>query len=259
METIEELLQDDVEQKFHKLKDKREKRKKKWRRLRRVTLALILCFGILYYVSDYSKVKRLYVVGNRFYDMEDVFSIAGISYETRYLFTPGFYIEWQLEKDPFIKQADVSVKWNGIVTMNITEETIIGYVVDNDGQTFAILGDGKKYAIQESQLESIVYYPLISGLSEENISLLAKSLMNSENPVKDKYISMISEVRPYETSYDNNMVKLIMQDGNTIYSSYAGLGLLNYYTSVLERLNSTHVCLIVQESTHSIISTECSS
>ncbi len=259
METIEELLQDNAEQKLHKLKDKREKRTKKWKRLRRVSLILLLCVGTLYYFSDYAKVKRLYVSGNRFYKSETVFSIANVSYDTRYLFTPGFYIKWKLEKDPLIKQAEVSVDWNGTVTMNILEETIIGYIVDNAGQTSAILGDGTRHTIQEAQLESIIHYPLISGLSDENISLFAKSLTNPENPVKDKYISMISEVRPYETSYDNNMVKLVMQDGNTIYSSYVGLGLLNYYTSVLERLNKTHVCLIVQESTNSIISTECSS
>lgn len=259
METIEDIVQASIEKSSNQGKSKKERRKKKWKKIRYIVFFLILCFGVFYFISDYAKVKRLYVTGNRFYDTNEVLSIANLSYETRYALTPGFYIKWKLERDPLIQEANVTVDWNGTIAIQVVEETIFGYIVNNDGQAFAILKDGKKHEIQKDQLESIVHYPLISGLSDENLALLATSFMNAENPIKDKYLSMISEIRPYATSYDANMLQLVMQDGNVIYTSYAGLGLLNYYTSVLERLNSTHVCLIVQESTNSIISTECPS
>ena len=49
-------------------------------------------------------------------------------------------------------------------------------------------------------------------------------------------ISMISEILPHKESYDEHMVKIVMQDGNTIYASYDSLGLLNAYKSALKDL-----------------------
>ena len=39
------------------------------------------------------------------------------------------------------------------------------------------------------------------------------------------------------------MVKIVMQDGNTIYASYDSLGLLNAYKSALKDLKGKKVCV----------------
>ena len=69
---------------------------------------------------------------------------------------------------------------------------------------------------------------------------------------------MISEIVPYATSYDEHMVKIIMSDGNTIFTSYESIPLLNSYLDTLMELKKDKACLWPDINTGSIQSLDCS-
>ena len=120
-----------------------------------------------------------------------------------------------------------------------------------------MIDDGTSKEITSSDLSIIVDYPLIDGFSKEERINLAKSF-SQEEEVDETIIHMISEMVPYETSYDEHMVKIVMQDGNTIYTSYESMPLLNDYLATLKSLKKKNVCLWPDVATHSIHNESCS-
>lgn len=257
MEDLEDILYDDVEAKFLTLQNKKKNRKKRKRRRRLLILLVLICIGALYFYSDISKVKSLVVKGNRFYSKEMVLKKADLSYDTRYIIMPKFYIEWQLKKDKFIKDATVTKGMDGAIKITIVEKTIVGYFIEN-GKNYVLVSDGSQIEMKSEELDRIVNFPLIDGFSKTERKKLADSFIESKNAVKPEIIAMISEMQPYQTSYDKHMVKIVMQDGNTIFTSYDSMSLLNDYIGTLKKLNKTNVCLWPDAATRSMHNESCS-
>ena len=256
MEEINDLLYDDVEAKYLALQNKKKNRKKRKRKNRLCFLLIAAALAAMYFISDFSKVKSLDVNGNVFYTKQAVLKKAGLSYDSRYIIIPRIYLEWKLEKDELIEDATVHKGLDGAIMIDIKEKSIIGYYVEN-GKNYALVNDGTSLEIESSKLDAIVNYPLVDGFTAEERKKLAKSFGGKEK-VKDSIIAMMSEIIPYKTSYDSHMVKIIMQDGNTIFTSYESMPLLNDYLGTLKRLKKSNVCLWPDAATHAIHNENCS-
>jgi len=256
LEDINDLLYDDVEAKYLALQNKKKNRRKKKRKKRLLILLVALALAALYFISDFSKVKSLDVRGNSFYTKQMVLQKAGLTYDSRYIVIPRFYLEWKLEKDDLIEAATVHKELDGAITIEVKEKSIVGYYIDN-GKNYALVNDGSSLVIDSTMLDTIVNYPLVDGFTATERKKLAKSF-GGKQKVEDSIVQMISEMVPYETSYDKHMVKIIMQDGNTIFTSYESMPLLNDYLGTLKRLKKSNVCLWPDAATHSIHNENCS-
>lgn len=259
MEDIKELLYDDVEQKYIALQDKKKKRKKRIRRTRRIVILTLLVGGMVYFFSDFSKVKSLSVSGNTYYSEEDILSMADLSYETRFALMPSIFIQWNLEKQALIEQVDVEKDWNGAITIQVQEKTILGSLSDEAGVTYVIASGNPfvKLEVDDGHKRQLAHFPLLGAFDDENLQKLVDAFNIKKREVNPEIIAMISEIQPYARSYDEHMVKLIMQDGNTLFSSYDGIPLLNDYKQVLRSSNKTHVCMELDESNASIYESSC--
>lgn len=257
MEELDDILYDDVEAKYLALQNKKKNRKKKRRKRRLMILFILLAVGFLYFNSDMSKVKSLEVSGNVFYTKEEVLKKAQLSYNTRYIVIPKMYIEWKLEQDTFIEDVRVHKDMNGAISIEIQEKAMIGYLVE-DGKNYVVMSDGHKVLLDKENLSSMLNLPSIDGFKDEELKKLAKAFSMQKQEVKPEIIHMISEIVPYATSYDPHMVKIIMQDGNLIYTSYESIPMLNSYLDTLKGLNKDHACLWPDINTGSIQSLDCS-
>lgn len=262
MEDLKDILYDDVEQKFIELQDKKKKRKIRWRRVKNIVILAILIIGTIYFASDYSKVKSLSVSGNTYYTDKDILNMADLSYETRYVIMPKFMIQWNLGKYDLIDSVDVIKNLQGAIQLEVHEKKILGSVKDKDGKTYVIVcGKEKqpfeKYEVDDAHLSSLVHYPVLGNFDDENMQKLVDAFTINKREVSADLITMISEIQPYSRSYDKHMVKLIMQDGNTLYSAYDGIPLLNDYKQVLRSSSKSHVCLELDETNASIYESAC--
>lgn len=261
MEDINDLLYNDVEAKFLALQNKKKKRKKRRRKIRLIVLSVLILGGTLYFTSDSSKVKSLDVSGNLFYTKNMVLKKASLSYNTRYIIMPKLYIEYKLKQDDMIEDAEV-VKANGSIHIKIKEKTSVGYFV-KDEKNYVLLDDGSKKEISEDNLSVIANFPLIDGFDDKQLVNLAKSFAVKDREVSQEMISMISEIHPYKASYDANMVKLIMQDGNFIYTDYASMPLLKDYKEVvlknIKEGKKKRLCVLMDDATANIHTEDCSS
>ena len=262
MEDLKDILYDDVEQKFIELQDKKKKRKIRWRRVKNIVILTVLVIGTVYFASDYSKVKSLSVSGNTYYTDKDILHMADLSYETRYVIMPKFMIQWNLGKYDLIDSVDVIKNLQGAIQLEVHEKKILGSITDKDGKTYVIVcGKEKqpfeKYEVDEGHIASLVHYPKLGNFDDENMQKLVDAFTLNKREVSAELIAMISEIQPYSRSYDKHMVKLVMQDGNTLYSAYDGIPLLNDYKQVLRSSGKSHVCLELDETNASIYEREC--
>lgn len=257
MEQLETFLHDDMEAKFLALQNKKRKRKRRRRKIQFVCSLIILISVTLYFISDASKVKTLEVQGNLYYSSEQILDQAGLSYESRYILHPSFWLKFKLKNLELIESINIKKSLDGKISIQIEEKKVIGYYI-TDEENKLLLGDGSSYTVSESNLEKIVNYPLIDGFSDEQLQNLAASFTISGNEVSDEIISMISEIQPHEESYDEHAVKIIMQDGNTLYGSYDDIPVLNYYLQTLKDLEGSNVCLFMMADEGSMPKMDCS-
>lgn len=260
MENLKDILYDDVEQKFIELQDKKKKRKQRWKRMKYILFFGGIIIGSAYFLSDYSKVKSLSVSGNLYYSDSDILNMADLSYETRYIIMPKVLIQWNLGKSDIIESVDVFKTINGAIHLEVKEKKALGYYIGEDAKTYLVIASSplQKVEVSEEDKDSLLHYPLLTGFDDEQLQNLVNAFNQNKREVGVEMISMISEMTPYKRSYDENMVKFTMQDGNTIFSSYDAVPLLNDYKAVLRKTPGNHVCLDMDENTASITSTaEC--
>ncbi|MEG0423600.1 MAG: FtsQ-type POTRA domain-containing protein [Erysipelotrichaceae bacterium] len=252
MASIKDFLYDDKEEKLNEIQNRISRRKRRFKLFKRCFISLLLLLGILYFISDYSKVKSLRVENNVYYSQEDILKKADLSYNTRHLLVPTFYIEHILGEDPLIKEVDVNKNIQGNITIKVKEEKVIGYLAKDNKNITILLGNGKTFDLDIKYLSNIIYLPYLSEFTTKELKELAHAFNRKGKEVDQSIISSISDIKPFTTSYDQHMIKIWMQDGNRIYSSLKGIPLLNTYKKVLEKIETTplkgsNVCLWADE------------
>lgn len=250
-------IYDEHDRKMQELQIRKKRRRRKWKIFRWSFFCMILVLGTLYFVSDYSKVKSLTVKNSTFYTEEEILNKAGLSYNTRYLLVPGFYISHKLENDPLIDSVDVSKNLDGAIIIQVNEIPVVGYLAEDGGKLKLLLTNGKTVNVDQKYLSSVVLYPQLDGFKKSQLPKIAKAFKGKNAQTTNAIISMISEIHPYSTNYDANMLQLVMQDGNRVYTSLKGVRLLDQYTKILAYLQGSHVCLFVDEDTNSIQKNKC--
>lgn len=255
-EKLDTLLYDDVDAKYQALQDKKKNRKKVRRRKRLLITAVCVFLVAIYFTSDLSKVETLHVNGNSYYSKEEVLVKAGLSYDSRYAILPSWYIASKLEKDDMILDATVDKSFDGNITVDITEKTIVGYFVEGN-KNYVLFDDGTQKVMDEKHIEKIVNYPLIDGFNKKERENLAKAFSKKGEKVDQEILKMISEMAPHKESYDDHMVKIVMQDGNKIYTSYDSIYILNSYKQTLKKLKKDHVCFVMDANTKTYITEDC--
>lgn len=238
---IELQQENELEKRYLSQLNRKKKIRTRRRILRLVGLIILALLIFAYFSSDISKVKTLSVNNNMIYSDEQILDKAKLNYQSSYVLNPGFLIEMRLKDDPLIKDASVKKTWGGGITIQVDERLIIGYLKD-DANTLLVQGVGRLDASELSQLNAAMI-PRIGGFSEEQLTMLDEAFTNVDKEV----MPLISELEPYVTSYDENMVQFVMIDGNRVTTSMKGIELLNSYRSVLKELEGTHVCLYMDD------------
>lgn len=230
-----------------KMLQKVNKRKRKRRNRKIVRFVFLLCtvsLFVLYLVSDSSKVRSLTVQNNVVYSDEEILKKANLDYQSSYLLTVRYWVNHLLKSDSLIKDASMSKDLHGGFTIYVEEEKIIGYLSDKPSN---LLVQGK--GLVDVKNINVSNIPRLSNFTDKQL----EKLDDAFNKVKPNIVSMISEILPHSESYNAEMVKIIMNDGNRITTSYEGIYLMNQYKNILPQLKGTHVCLFMDEYTGNII------
>ena len=206
----------------------------------------------VYYFSTDSHVKVLSCKNNYYLSDNEVYDLANVSTITRLYFVPSILFEKRVEKMPFVQSCKVSKK-NRKLTFDVQEKLIVGYYVKGD-KNFALFQDGTSIEIEEQYLNMIVHFPLLSDFNAKQRKQLCEQFQKHSKILTRELIEKFAEIVPYKASYDKNMFKITMQDGNIVYTNLNSIKMLSKYQSVLTKLKGQSVCLVL-DSTHSTIET----
>lgn len=238
---VELQQENELEKRYLSQLNRKRKIRTRRRLLRFVGLLIVALLVFAYFSSDISKVKTLTVENNMLYSDDQILEKAGLDYQSSYILNPGFLIKMRLKEDPLIKDVSVTKTWGGGIMVSVEESLVIGYL-KNAPQTLLVQGIGKFNAKDLSQLNAVMI-PRIGGFTDEQLTMLDEAFEKVDKEV----MPLISELEPYVTSYDENMVQFVMIDGNRVTTSMKGIEMLNSYRSVLKELEGTHVCLYMDD------------
>ena len=242
------LGENEVEKRYLAQIERRKKRRRR-RRLIKIIGLIVICFLAFSYLnSDLAKFKSITVVSNQIYTDDEILEAAKIDYDDSYLLSSRWLMERNIKELPFVEDVAVHKDMLGTLTIEVLESKIIGYLSSSNHQ-FLIQGKG---VVTVENLSPLYYasIPRIGDFTSEQLQQLNEAFEN----VEPSLIEFISEIEPYSTSYDENMVQFVMIDGNRVSSSMKGIELINNYRSVLKDLKGTHVCLYMEDITGTIFS-----
>ncbi|MBQ1509206.1 MAG: FtsQ-type POTRA domain-containing protein, partial [Erysipelotrichaceae bacterium] len=208
----------------------------------------LLVIGALYWFSPSSKIYRISVTGNQVLEKRYILENSGISLDDRFLFFSSSKAVKKLESSPFIEKAEVTRRNGRLVEISVTEKKMIGYSYDA-GKAVIIFADSSRLEMDRNTMYLIDRIPFISGFTKEQIDYIQMGFKSIESDT----INEISEIHRYPFTYDENMMEVIMRDGNYVFTSTFGLHMLKSYYSILSSLDlhDDNVCIYLDEVTNS--------
>lgn len=214
------------------------------------SIIFVLASLVVYYFSFDSRAHVLSSSGNYYYTDKQIYQIANVSTDTRLWLTPSFLIENRLESNPLIDNATVQKSQNKI-SFEIEEKVVIGYYVQNN-KNYLLTIDNESIELDTKYLKTIAHFPLLSDFDESQRKKIAKQFKENKDSLSRSVIEKIAEMVPFQTSYDDNMIKMTMQDGNIVYTSMDSLVMMANYQAMLTELHGQNACLLL-DAQHSAI------
>ena len=149
-----------------------------------------------------------------------------------------------------LSDADGKVKKldDQVVEIDVCEKKQIAYTTIGSYQEI-IFVDGTNVEINDSNKYLMSKLPEMTGFTSEQLNTVLRGFKN----IDQKTINEISEINRYSFSYDENMMEVIMKDGNICFVSWTGLSMLDKYYSIVSGLDTSmgYVCIYLDELTNS--------
>lgn len=206
----------------------------------------------LYAISPYSKTNEIIVTGNHYLKSEDIIVKANLN--KYFLLTNPKIKQKELENDPLIDTATITMLNDNVVTIEINETKQIGYIYEDNESKLLLIND-ERISLTKDNMYLISKVPLISGYSKDELVKIEKGFEN----VDYKTINEISEIHKYPVSYDDVQMEVIMRDGNYCFMSATGLHLLENYYSIASAIDSSkgYACAYFDDLTNSAYISTC--
>lgn len=234
------------------------KKKRVWNiRLHYVLCAILFLIMsvIIYFCSFDSFVHVLDCKGNYYFSDQQIYNFAGVSTKSRMILHPSILLKDKLYEQPLIENVDIT-KHDGKLSFHIKEKTVIGYYV-KENKNYMLTVNKEAIEIKPRYLKIITHFPLLSNLTDKQMKMLCEEFTKHPKQLNRKVIEKIAEIVPYKSSYDKDMLKITMQDGNIVYSSIDDLAMLSNYQTMLTKLKGKSVCLMLDEKHSTIEKVDC--
>ena len=218
------------------------------------TAAVALCLCLYFFFP----IKNIRITGNHYLSEDYLRKLIGISEGDRYFFRLLSAVEDRAEQSELVRKVTVSRREGLSYLIEVEENTIVGYQISGastDVTSTLILADGQIIPFSAEYMKNIALTPLFINISEDNCRAIAGQLGKLETDI----LSRISEVSVTSFTYDENMVKLTMEDGYRVYSSINGLGYMkDYFDIVINKSSESGSCILIMEEYASAAVLECS-
>lgn len=237
-----------------KLNDNKQKKFLIYRR-KIFLLGIFLSWILLIYIyisTESNDIRKIVISNSHYLKDEYVIELSGLSLDHNFLFINKNDIIKKINSSPYIIDSKVILSDYNIINIYIEEEVLVAYQF-NDKPTI-LTNDATPIIIEKDFQYLISYFPLLFGNYDKEI---LKKTCHGLSKIEPFVLENISEIETYETSYDENMVRLLMRDNRYIFSSTTSLEPINYYYDIVKELTEVDKCLYVIEMSNHIYSSKC--
>jgi len=213
---------------------------------------LVSSFGLYsYFTSPLSSIHAVLISGNQIYSDEAILKRSGIAYDDWFFAVNAASLRKLLVEDPLIRDVDVRLTRNNEIVIQVSENKVTAIWMD---QGKVVLADGSLLEMQVDYAKAWLFSPGIYGYEDEgSVAVLIAAL----NGLTASSLGNVSEIHRHPTSYDENYVKVIMQDGNRVYTGLSTLDMLEEYPRIVNALNTANSCIFFDEMTRTAFSQPC--
>lgn len=255
---LEEKKENILEDNYYLKKRKKARLKTRFLATKNRLFILAIVFGILitavlYLMLPSSEVFKVVVKGNEYLKDDYYINLSKIKDGDKFLLVNLNKVKNQISSSSIVDSVTVKRNNYNLIEINVKEKEIIGYTYEVEPKI--LLSDGSTINLENDYLNVIASVPLIEGYDEEGLKLIAIGFKKLDQ----KMIGEISEIHRYPFSYDENMLEVIMRDGNYLYLSYYSLSMLNEYYTIASGITVTEdkACIFLDEMTNSGYTSEC--
>lgn len=255
---LEEKKENILEDNYYLKKRKKARLKTRFLAIKNRLFILGIVFGILitavlYLMLPSSEVFKVVVKGNEYLKDDYYINLSKIKDGDKFLLVNLNKVKNQISSSSIVDSVTVKRNNYNLIEINVKEKEIIGYTYEVEPKI--LLSDGSTINLENDYLDVIASVPLIEGYDEEGLKLIAIGFKKLDQ----KMIDEISEIHRYPFSYDENMLEVIMRDGNYLYLSYYSLSMLNEYYTIASGITVTEdkACIFLDEMTNSGYTSEC--
>jgi len=210
-----------------------------------VSLFIVLtgCFT-MYYMSDLARIRSIKIINTEFISENYIKSILDFEVNDSLITLFPSLKEKKLKENKLFKDVKIQIGDNNCVIVDIKENRIVGHFISN-GKTSFILGDGSTIDFKAIYIDNLALIPLFVDIDLDKIKMIAVEF----NKLSFDTLSRISEVHNLSFTYDNNMVKLVMDEGFYVCSSIKGLPYVDNYSEIIayEDKGDNKCILIIEE------------
>ncbi len=207
------------------------KKKVKKRKIRfgRVFLFIVLPILIIYLVFTYVKfpIKNIYITGNNILGDQEIIELAHLETYPSIFDRSSLSIKNSLEKNRYIKKANVTKKYLSEVHIKIEESRPLFYYENKDETIF---DDLKSYKGEDKKAN----VTLINYVPDTKYEKLLKGLLKVDSNV----YSHISEIEYVPDLVNDERFVLYMNDGNLVYFTLGKINKLNKYIDIIKTLDN---------------------
>lgn len=193
---------------------KSKKRKKLKRRFKILLILIVFVMIAAYFLSDYSKVSSIQVVGNEEIQTQVILDAISIDKKTIYWFVNTGHVEEEIKTLPLIKKVSVSKDFFGHVKIEIEEAQKVAYCII--GKTTYVIDELGNVSETEDQkvIQSLQACPRLMEFKDVDfLKKFAKEYVKIPELIKNQ----TSDIVYAPLKADENRMKFIMINGKILY------------------------------------------
>jgi cell division protein FtsQ len=240
--------------------NQRKKLKKQLRRIRWLkrlsvfilTLTLVL-LSTLYLKTSLSTLNQIEISGNHLLTKQEILKQLQLSNSQSIWELDLVELQDRLNKLDLVLSGQVSLETQNTIRIELIEKRGVALLVLDTG--LIMLSDqGEFISMDAHRLLLNMNLPLIIGLEDANeINDLALIL----GTLNDEILVNISEIHKERTAFNEAQLRLMMQEGNTIFAPLSALSALDKYIQVLKMTNEKNSCFTIADISFSLVKSEC--
>ena len=209
----------------------REKRKIEARKklVKLLIVFFVLIVIIVYFQSDYSKIKELTIKGNLITKKEEIIEWSGFKENDYFLKLRTEKMKEMLEKHGEIQKVTFKRSFPNKMSVTVVEYDQFAYLIKN-GKNYPVLENA--YVLKEES-EALNSSPLLQDFNQD--AYLDETVLELGKLPKD-ILLCISEVQYTPSNIDKNILTLYMNDGMQVLATITKLSNLKYYPEMISNI-----------------------